>query len=92
MKDSGLEVRTYSYYDKKTVGLDFEGLKKDMRVSLISVLMKVNKRGIGINRMCFSILFFRPLLNNPSSYYMPVLTTQQVLILLKLNGVKSLTS
>lgn len=32
MKDSGLEVRTYSYYDKKTVGLDFEGLKKDMRV------------------------------------------------------------
>ncbi|GAA5829900.1 hypothetical protein JCM11251_007926 [Rhodosporidiobolus azoricus] len=30
-KDSGLEVKTYSYYDKKTVGLDFEGLKKDLR-------------------------------------------------------------
>nr|CRX78991.1 hypothetical protein ls5930a1_00069 [Leucosporidium scottii] len=30
-KDSGLEVKTYSYYDKKTVGLDFEGLKKDMK-------------------------------------------------------------
>ena len=29
-KDSGLEVKTYSYYDKKTVGLDFEGLKKDL--------------------------------------------------------------
>ncbi|GAA5892254.1 hypothetical protein JCM5296_003218 [Sporobolomyces johnsonii] len=31
MKDSGLEVKTYAYYDKKTVGLDFEGLKRDMR-------------------------------------------------------------
>lgn len=31
-KDSGLEVKTYSYYDKKTVGLDFEGLKKDLKV------------------------------------------------------------
>ncbi|SCZ99329.1 BZ3500_MvSof-1268-A1-R1_Chr7-2g09486 [Microbotryum saponariae] len=31
MKDSGLEVKYYSYYDKKTVGLDFEGLKKDMQ-------------------------------------------------------------
>ncbi|GAA5866697.1 hypothetical protein JCM8547_002728 [Rhodosporidiobolus lusitaniae] len=30
-KDSGLEVKYYSYYDKKTVGLDFEGLKKDLR-------------------------------------------------------------
>ncbi|GAA5911433.1 hypothetical protein JCM6882_005001 [Rhodosporidiobolus microsporus] len=30
-RDSGLEVKTYSYYDKKTVGLDFEGLKKDLR-------------------------------------------------------------
>ncbi|GAA5987409.1 hypothetical protein JCM11641_002280 [Rhodosporidiobolus odoratus] len=32
-KDSGLEVKTYSYYDKKTVGLDFEGLKKDLRAA-----------------------------------------------------------
>lgn len=31
-KDSGLDVKYYSYYDKKTVGLDFEGLKKDLRV------------------------------------------------------------
>ncbi|BGP15452.1 hypothetical protein JCM10213_005132 [Rhodosporidiobolus nylandii] len=30
-RDSGLEVKTYSYYDKKTVGLDFEGLKRDLR-------------------------------------------------------------
>ncbi|GAA6035809.1 hypothetical protein JCM8097_005716 [Rhodosporidiobolus ruineniae] len=30
-RDSGLEVKTYSYYDKNTVGLDFEGLKKDLR-------------------------------------------------------------
>lgn len=32
MKDARLEVKQYAYYDKKTVGLDFEGLKKDMRV------------------------------------------------------------
>ena len=31
-KDSGLEVKTYSYYDKKTVGLDFDGFKADLRV------------------------------------------------------------
>ena len=31
-KDSGLEVKHYAYYDKKTVGLDFEGLKRDMKV------------------------------------------------------------
>jgi aspartate aminotransferase len=30
-KDSGLEVRGYRYFDKKTVGLDFEGLKADLR-------------------------------------------------------------
>lgn len=32
-KDSGLEVKQYSYYDKKTVGLDFEGMIKDLKVS-----------------------------------------------------------
>lgn len=31
MKDSGLEVKTYTYYDKKTFGLDFEGMKKSLR-------------------------------------------------------------
>lgn len=31
-KDSGLEVRSYRYFDKKTVGLDFDGLKEDLRV------------------------------------------------------------
>ncbi|KIK94907.1 hypothetical protein PAXRUDRAFT_827518 [Paxillus rubicundulus Ve08.2h10] len=30
-KDSGLEVRQYRYFDKKTVGLDFEGLKEDLK-------------------------------------------------------------
>lgn len=29
-RDSGLEVRGYRYFDKKTVGLDFEGLKTDL--------------------------------------------------------------
>ncbi|KAF5377649.1 hypothetical protein D9615_005354 [Tricholomella constricta] len=33
-RDSGLEVRGYRYFDKKTVGLDFEGLKADLRRSL----------------------------------------------------------
>ncbi|KAI0067677.1 hypothetical protein BV25DRAFT_849236 [Artomyces pyxidatus] len=30
-RDSGLEVRGYRYFDKGTVGLDFEGLKEDLR-------------------------------------------------------------
>jgi len=30
-KDSGLEPKQYAYYDKSTVALDFEGLKRDMR-------------------------------------------------------------
>ncbi|KAF8641077.1 hypothetical protein AX17_000721 [Amanita inopinata Kibby_2008] len=29
-RDSGLEVRGYRYFDKNTVGLDFEGLKADL--------------------------------------------------------------
>ncbi|KAK2461875.1 hypothetical protein APHAL10511_006338 [Amanita phalloides] len=29
-RDSGLEVRAYRYFDKSTVGLDFEGLKADL--------------------------------------------------------------
>ena len=36
-RDSGLEVRQYRYFDKKTVGLDFAGLKEDIRVSLIQL-------------------------------------------------------
>ena len=31
-KDSGLEVKTYKYFDPKTVGLDFEGMKADIEV------------------------------------------------------------
>jgi aspartate aminotransferase, mitochondrial len=29
-KDSGLEVASYRYYDKKTIGLDFEGMLADL--------------------------------------------------------------
>ncbi len=29
-KDSGLKVEKYAYYDKKTIGLDFEGMLKDI--------------------------------------------------------------
>jgi len=32
-KDSGLEVKTYKYFDKKTVGLDFEGMKADIKAA-----------------------------------------------------------
>ena len=31
-RDSGLEVKYYRYFDKKTVGLDLEGLKEDLKV------------------------------------------------------------
>ena len=30
-RDSGLEVGQYRYFDKKTVGLDFAGLKEDLK-------------------------------------------------------------
>jgi len=32
-RDSGLEVRGYRYFDKSTVGLDFEGLKVDLQAA-----------------------------------------------------------
>ena len=41
-RDSGLEVKGYRYFDKKTVGLDFEGMKEDLKVSKpASTLRKV---------------------------------------------------
>lgn len=39
-RDSGLEVRGYRYFDKKTVGLDFEGLKEDLKVSVMTMFSK----------------------------------------------------
>ena len=36
-RDSGLEVKNYRYFDKKTVGLDFEGLKADLKVRVLHV-------------------------------------------------------
>ena len=45
MKDSGLEVKSYAYYDKKTVGLDFEGMKRDMRVGLVISIIKFSEKG-----------------------------------------------
>lgn len=29
----GIKVERYRYFDKKTVGLDFEGMKEDIKVS-----------------------------------------------------------
>lgn len=36
-RDSGLEVRGYRYFDKKTVGLDMEGLKEDLQVRFAAI-------------------------------------------------------
>lgn len=33
MRDAGLEVDTYSYYNKDTIGLDFEGLIADIKAA-----------------------------------------------------------
>lgn len=33
-RDSGLNVRSYRYFNKETVGLDFAGLKADLEVRL----------------------------------------------------------
>ncbi len=33
-KDAGLNLETYRYYDKKTVGLDFAGMMQDIKVRL----------------------------------------------------------
>ena len=35
-KDSGLEVKQYRYYDKKSVGLDFKGMLDDLKVRFYS--------------------------------------------------------
>lgn len=32
-RDSGLEVKQYAYYDKNTVGLDFDGLVRDIKAA-----------------------------------------------------------
>jgi aspartate aminotransferase len=36
-RDSGFEVRNYSYFDPTTLGLNFEALKTDLLVSFTSV-------------------------------------------------------
>jgi len=33
IKDSGLDIKQYRYYNSKTGGLDFEGMKEDLKVS-----------------------------------------------------------
>lgn len=33
IKDSGLDIKKYRYYDAATGGLDFEGMKEDIKVS-----------------------------------------------------------
>ena len=41
-RDSGLEVKGYRYFDKKTVGLDFEGLKEDLKVNDLSHAISID--------------------------------------------------
>ena len=40
-KDSGLEVNHYKYFDKKTNGLDFEGMVNDIKVRIASIMESV---------------------------------------------------
>lgn len=79
-KDSGLEVRSYRYFDKKTVGLDFDGLKEDLKVCAGSK----------------HITFPHPVSRMPqkalSYFYMLVHTIPLGLIPLRRNGRSSLTS
>jgi aspartate aminotransferase len=37
VEQTGMKVVRYRYFDKKTVGLDFEGMKEDIKVSCIAV-------------------------------------------------------
>ena len=46
-RDSGLEVKGYRYFDKKTVGLDFAGLKEDIKVCIM-----VTKGGTNVLTLC----------------------------------------
>ena len=74
-QDSGLEVRGYRYFDKETVGLDFEGLKADLKVCLTEAsLLAISYH---FNRQLQSKLLFCSML---------VPTTPLVLILLMHNG------
>lgn len=34
-RDAGFEIKTYRYYNDKTCGLDFEGLKADVQVKTL---------------------------------------------------------
>ena len=36
-KDSGIEVKTYSYYNPENCGLNFAGLTKDLKVILLTL-------------------------------------------------------
>ena len=71
MKDSGLEVKSYAYYDKKTVGLDFEGMKRDMRVRLVIGIIDFRRKVVRCCRMIVDVEYFRCRLRrmDPSSCY-----------------------
>ena len=83
-RDSGLEVRQYRYFDKKTVGLDFAGLKEDLEV-----WSTIRQKGMtcdtenGTPRMPQ---------HKASSFSMPVPIIPPVLTQLSSSGRKFLTS
>jgi len=81
-RDSGLEVRGYRYFDKKTVGLDFEGLKEDLRVSFALVYP--------VSLMV--VLFIRTRRNKRLCSCTLVLTTRRVWTRPLYNGRRSLIS
>lgn len=83
-KDSGLEVKTYSYYDKNTVGLDFEGLKKDLQV---------RTRGIGGGADgADGLALDRPRRTSRLSSSTPARTTRPASTRVRSNGARSPSS
>jgi hypothetical protein len=78
-RDSGLEVRGYRYFNKETVGLDFEGLKADLKVLRLPLFFRSSPL----------ILDHRQPRSSRSYSSMLAPTTQLVLILPRNSGLKS---
>jgi hypothetical protein len=81
-RDSGLEVRHYKYFNKDTVGLDFEGFKADLKVPNLTLVCEY----------LINYQTYRPPLSILSYCFMHALTTPLESILLKLSGEKFPTS
>jgi len=85
-RDSGLEVKGYRYFDKKTVGLDFAGLKEDLKVIEFTSTWQPCKPKM------LTILNARLHQRNLSYCYMLVLIILPASTRLRSNGLKYLIS